>query len=116
MEMAKLFCSGRYAEAVQIFDRILQVEPNWSTLVSTHQENTFAPATSVIALQPTQHQLMEKQSAAHVGRFNALALLSAQNALHGGYSALAKVRILRKAQETSCRKTFEEGCSIQREH
>src|SRR4030043_1194323 len=30
MEMAeKLFYSGRYAAAVQIFDRILQVEPNW---------------------------------------------------------------------------------------
>ena len=30
MEMAeKLFYSGRYAEAIQLFDRILQLEPNW---------------------------------------------------------------------------------------
>jgi tetratricopeptide (TPR) repeat protein len=89
MEMAeKLFYSGRYAEAVQIFDRILQVEPNWER---AHQHRTEAENylrtgyIPVVALPADAASAYGKaQSAARVGRFaDALALLeSAQNALH----------------------------------
>jgi tetratricopeptide (TPR) repeat protein len=89
MEMAeKLFYSGRYAEAVQIFDRILQVEPNWErarqhrTEAENYLRTGYIP---VVALPAEAASAYGKaQSAARVGRFtDALALLeTAQNALH----------------------------------
>ena len=89
MEMAeKLFYSGRYAEAVQIFDRILQVEPNWErarqhrTEAENYLRTGYIP---VVALPANAASAYGKaQSAARVGRFaDALALLeSAKNALH----------------------------------
>jgi tetratricopeptide (TPR) repeat protein len=88
MEMAeKLFYSGRYAEAVQIFDRILQIEPNWErarqhrTEAENYLRTGYIP---VVALPAEAASAYGKaQSAARVGRFtDALALLeSAQNAL-----------------------------------
>jgi tetratricopeptide (TPR) repeat protein len=89
MEMAeKLFYSGRYADAVQIFDRILQLEPNWErarqhrTEAENYLRTGYIP---VIALPADAASAYGKaQSAARVGRFtDALALLeSAQSALH----------------------------------
>ncbi len=89
MEMAeKLFYSGRYSEAVQVFDRILQVEPNWErarqhrTEAENYLRTGYIP---VVALPAEAASAYGKaQSAARVGRFtDALALLeSAQNALH----------------------------------
>jgi tetratricopeptide (TPR) repeat protein len=89
MEMAeKLFYSGRYAEAVQIFDRILQLEPNWErarqhrTEAENYLRTGYIP---VVALPADAASAYGKaQSAARVGRFaDALALLeSAQNSLH----------------------------------
>lgn len=89
MEMAeKLFYSGRYAEAVQIFDRILQVEPNWErarqhrTEAENYLRTGYIP---VVALPAEAASAYGKaQSAARVGRFaDALALLeSAQKAMH----------------------------------
>jgi tetratricopeptide (TPR) repeat protein len=88
MEMAeKLFYSGRYAEAVQIFDRILQVEPNWErarqhrTEAENYLRTGYIP---VVALPAEAASAYGKaQSAARVGRFaDALALLeTAQNSL-----------------------------------
>jgi tetratricopeptide (TPR) repeat protein len=88
MEMAeKLFYSGRYTEAVQIFDRILQVEPNWErarqhrTEAENYLRTGYIP---VVALPAEAASAYGKaQSAARVGRFaDALALLeTAQNAL-----------------------------------
>lgn len=88
MEMAeKLFYSGRYSEAVQIFDRILQVEPNWErarqhrTEAENYLRTGYIP---VVALPADAASAYGKaQSAARVGRFaDALALLeTAQNAL-----------------------------------
>jgi tetratricopeptide (TPR) repeat protein len=89
MEMAeKLFYSGRYAEAVQIFDRILQLEPNWERARQHRSEAENYLRTGyipVVALPADAASAYGKaQSAARVGRFSdALALLeTAQNALH----------------------------------
>ncbi len=89
MEMAeKLFYTGRYAEAVQIFDRILQLEPNWErarqhrTEAENYLRTGYIP---VVALPADAASAYGKaQSAARVGRFaDALVLLeSAQKALH----------------------------------
>ncbi len=89
MEMAeKLFYSGRYTEAVQVFDRVLQLEPNWErarqhrTEAENYLRTGYIP---VVALPADAASAYGKaQSAARVGRFaDALALLeSAQNALH----------------------------------
>ena len=73
MEMAeKLFYSGRYAEAVQIFDRILQVEPNWErarqhrTEAENYLRTGYIP---VVALPADAASAYGKaQSAARVGR------------------------------------------------
>ena len=88
METAeKLFYSGRYAEAVQIFDRILQLEPNWErarqhrTEAENYLRTGYIP---VVALPADAASAYGKaQSAARVGRYaDALALLeTAQNAL-----------------------------------
>ena len=119
MEMAeKLFYSGRYAEAVQIFDRILQVEPNWErarqhrTEAENYLRTGYIP---VVALPADAASAYGKaQSAARVGRFaDALALLeNAQNALHelGIQRWQEGQDFAQKLQENiDAEKAFEEG-------
>ncbi len=119
MEMAeKLFYSGRYAEAVQIFDRILQVEPNWErarqhrTEAENYLRTGYIP---VVALPADAASAYGKaQSAARVGRFaDALALLeSAQNSLHelGIQRWQEGQDFAQKLQENiDAEKAFEEG-------
>ena len=119
MEMAeKLFYSGRYSEAVQIFDRILQVEPNWErarqhrTEAENYLRTGYIP---VVALPAEAASAYGKaQSAARVGRFaDALALLeTAQNALHelGIQRWQEGQDFAQKLQENiDAEKAFEEG-------
>jgi tetratricopeptide (TPR) repeat protein len=125
MEMAeKLFYSGRYAEAVQIFDRILQLEPNWErarqhrTEAENYLRTGYIP---VIALPAEAASAYGKaQSAARVGRFaDALALLeSAQNALHelGIQRWQEGQDFAQKLQENiDAEKAFEEGLNLFRQ-
>lgn len=125
MEMAeKLFYSGRYAEAVQIFDRILQVEPNWErarqhrTEAENYLRTGYIP---VVALPADAASAYGKaQSAARVGRFaDALALLeSAQNALHelGIQRWQEGQDFAQKLQENiDAEKAFEEGLDLFRQ-
>jgi tetratricopeptide (TPR) repeat protein len=125
MEMAeKLFYSGRYAEAVQIFDRILQLEPNWER---PHQHRTEAENylrtgyIPVVALPADAASAYGKaQSAARVGRFaDALALLeSAQNSLHelGIQRWQEGQDFAQKLQENiDAEKAFEEGLNLFRQ-
>jgi len=125
MEMAeKLFYSGRYAEAVQIFDRILQLEPNWErarqhrTEAENYLRTGYIP---VVALPANAASAYGKaQSAARVGRFaDALALLeSAQNALHelGIQRWQEGQDFAQKLQENiDAEKAFEEGLKLFRQ-
>ena len=125
MEMAeKLFYSGRYAEAVQIFDRILQVEPNWErarqhrTEAENYLRTGYIP---VVALPADAASAYGKaQSAARVGRFaDALALLeSAQNAMHelGIQRWQEGQDFAQKLQENiDAEKAFEEGLNLFRQ-
>ncbi len=125
MEMAeKLFYSGRYAEAVQIFDRILQVEPNWErarqhrTEAENYLRTGYIP---VVALPADAASAYGKaQSAARVGRFaDALALLeSAQNVLHelGIQRWQEGQDFAQKLQENiDAENAFEEGLNLFRE-
>lgn len=81
MEVAeKLFYSGRYAEAIQIFDRVLQLEPNWERARQHRSEAENYLRTGYIpsvALPTDAASAYGKaQSAARVGRYeDALALL-----------------------------------------
>ncbi|HWQ84927.1 MAG TPA: hypothetical protein VN363_10190 [Anaerolineales bacterium] len=76
----KLFYSGRYAEAIQIFDRVLQLEPNWErarqhrTEAENYLRTGYIP---VVALPADAASAFGKaQSASRVGRLaDALALL-----------------------------------------
>ena len=76
----KLFYSGRYAEAIQIFDRVLQLEPNWErarqhrTEAENYLRTGYIP---VVALPADAASAFGKaQSAARVGRYtDALNLL-----------------------------------------
>ncbi len=125
MEMAeKLFYSGRYAEAVQIFDRILQVEPNWERARQHRSEAENYLRTGyipVVALPAEAASAYGKaQSAARVGRFaDALALLeSAQNALRelGIQRWQEGMDFAQKLQENiDAEKAFEEGLSLFRQ-
>ncbi len=82
----KLFYSGRYAEAIQIFDRVLQLEPNWErarqhrTEAENYLRTGYIP---VVALPADAASAFGKaQSASRVGRFaDALALLEKAQAL-----------------------------------
>ena len=125
MEMAeKLFYSGRYAEAVQIFDRILQVEPNWErarqhrTEAENYLRTGYIP---VVALPADAASAYGKaQSAARVGRFaDALALLeSAQDALRqlGIQRWQEGQDFAQKLQENiDAEKAFEEGLNLFRQ-
>jgi len=125
MEMAeKLFYSGRYAEAVQIFDRILQVEPNWErarqhrTEAENYLRTGYIP---VVALPADAASAYGKaQSAARVGRFaDALALLeNAQNSLRelGIQRWQEGQDFAQKLQENiDAEKAFEEGLNLFRQ-
>ena len=77
----KLFYSGRYAEAIKLFDRVLQLEPNWERARQHRAESENYLRTGYIppvALPAEAASAFGKaQSAARVGRFtDALALLS----------------------------------------
>ena len=81
MEVAeKLFYSGRYAEAIQLFDRILQLEPNWErprqhrSEAENYLRTGYIPAVALPADAASAYG--KAQSAARVGRYaDALALL-----------------------------------------
>ncbi len=83
----RLFYSGRYAEAIKLFDRVLQQEPGWERARQHRSESENYLRTGYIppvALPPEAASAFGKaQSATRVGRFNdALNLLSkAQNVL-----------------------------------
>ncbi|NJD60694.1 MAG: hypothetical protein FIA98_14975 [Anaerolineae bacterium] len=122
MDMAeKLFYSGRYAEAVQVFDRVLQLEPNWErarqhrTEAENYLRTGYIP---VVALPADAASAYGKaQSAARVGRFaDALALLeSAQNSLHelGIQRWQEGQDFAQKLQENiDAEKAYEEGLNL----
>jgi tetratricopeptide (TPR) repeat protein len=81
METAeKLFYGGRYAEAIQLFDRVLQLEPNWERARQHRSEaenylrTGYIP--SVALPNDAASAYGKAQSAARVGRYaDALALL-----------------------------------------
>ena len=80
-EAEKLFYGGRYAEAVKLFDRVLQIEPGWERARQHRTESENYLRTGYIppvALPPEAASPFGKaQSAARVGRFNdALNMLS----------------------------------------
>jgi tetratricopeptide (TPR) repeat protein len=90
MEVAeKLFYSGRYAEAIQLFDRVLQLEPNWERArqhraeAENYLRTGYIPAVALPADAASAYG--KAQSAARVGRYaDALALLEkAQGLLRG---------------------------------
>lgn len=122
MEMAeKLFYSGRYAEAVQIFDRILQLEPNWERArqhraeAENYLRTGYIPAVALPADAASAYG--KAQSAARVGRFaDALALLeSAQNVLRelGIQRWQEGQDFAQKLQENiDAEKVFEEGLNL----
>ena len=122
MEMAeKLFYSGRYAEAVQIFDRILQLEPNWErarqhrTEAENYLRTGYIPVVALPADAASSYG--KAQSAARVGRFaDALALLeSAQNSLHelGIQRWQEGQDFAQKLQENiDAEKAYEEGLNL----
>ncbi len=90
MEVAeKLFYSGRYADAIQVFDRVLQLEPNWERARQHRSEAENYLRTGyipVVALPADAASSYGKaQSAARVGRYaEALSLLEkAQGILRG---------------------------------
>jgi tetratricopeptide (TPR) repeat protein len=81
MEIAeKLFYSGRYAEATQLFDRVLQMEPNWERAKQHRSEaenylrTGYIPSVALPAEAASAYG--KAQSAARLGRYaDALALL-----------------------------------------
>ncbi|HZD57182.1 MAG TPA: hypothetical protein VE136_10690 [Anaerolineales bacterium] len=81
MEVAeKLFYSGRYAEAIQLFDRVLQLEPNWErprqhrSEAENYLRTGYIPAVALPADAASAYG--KAQSAARVGRHaDALGLL-----------------------------------------
>ena len=87
MEAAeKLFYSGRYAEAINIFDRVLQLEPNWDRAKQHRSESEnylrtgYIPAVALPADAASAYG--KAQSAARVGRFaDALELLENAQAI-----------------------------------
>ena len=88
MEAAeKLFYSGRYAEAINLFDRVLQIDPSWDRAKQHRAEaenylrTGYIPAVALPAEAASAYG--KAQSAARVGRYaDALALLEkAQNSM-----------------------------------
>lgn len=87
MEAAeKLFYSGRYSESIHLFDRVLQLEPNWErakqhrTEAENYLRTGYIPA---VALPSDAASAYGKaQSAARVGRYaDALALIEKAQAI-----------------------------------
>jgi tetratricopeptide (TPR) repeat protein len=77
----RLFYSGRYAEAIKLFDRVLQLEPGWERARQHRAESENYLRTGYIppvALPAEAASAFGKaQSAARVGRFSdAMAMLS----------------------------------------
>lgn len=81
MEAAeRLFYSGRYADAINLFDRVLQMEPNWErarqhrTEAENYLRTGYIPAVALPADAASAYG--KAQSAARVGRYeDALAML-----------------------------------------
>jgi tetratricopeptide (TPR) repeat protein len=81
MEVAeKLFYSGRYADAIQLFDRVIQLEPNWERARQHRSEaenylrTGYIPSVALPADAASAYG--KAQSAARVGRYaDALVLL-----------------------------------------
>lgn len=81
MEAAeKLFYSGRYADAIQLFDRVLTMEPDWERArqhraeAENYLRTGYIPAVALPAEAASSYG--KAQSAARVGRYaDALALL-----------------------------------------
>lgn len=73
-EAERLFYGGRYAEAIKLFDRVLQVEPGWERARQHRAESENYLRTGYIppvALPPEAASAFGKaQSAARVGRFS----------------------------------------------
>jgi tetratricopeptide (TPR) repeat protein len=72
-EAEKLFYSGRYAEAINLFDRVLQSEPNWDRAKQHRAEaenylrTGYIPAVALPADAASAYG--KAQSAARVGRY-----------------------------------------------
>jgi tetratricopeptide (TPR) repeat protein len=72
-EAEKLFYSGRYAEAINLFDRVLQTEPNWDRAKQHRAEaenylrTGYIPAVALPADAASAYG--KAQSAARVGRY-----------------------------------------------
>ena len=87
MEAAeKLFYSGRYAEAISLFDRVLMVEPDWDRARQHRSESEnylrtgYIPAVALPADAASSYG--KAQSAARVGRYSdALALVEKAQAI-----------------------------------
>lgn len=87
MEAAeKLFYSGRYAESINLFDRVLQLEPGWERARQHRAESEnylrtgYIPAVALPADAASAYG--KAQSAARVGRYaDALALLEKAQAV-----------------------------------
>lgn len=80
-EAERLFYGGRYADAIKLFDQVLQLEPNWERARQHRAESENYLRTGYIppvALPPEAASAFGKaQSAARVGRFSdAMNLLS----------------------------------------
>jgi tetratricopeptide (TPR) repeat protein len=81
MEVAeKLFYSGRYADAIQLFDRVIQLEPNWERARQHRSEaenylrTGYIPSVALPADAASAYG--KAQSASRVGRYaDALVLL-----------------------------------------
>src|SRR3990172_7098642 len=122
MEVAeKLFYAGRYAEALPIFDRVLQLEPNWERARQHRSEAENYLRTGYIpsvALPTDAASFYGKaQSAARVGRYaDALALLEkAQGVLRDlGISRWQEGQeFAQKLQESiDAEKVYEEGLAL----
>lgn len=87
MEAAeRLFYSGRYADAINLFDRVLQMEPNWErarqhrTEAENYLRTGYIPAVALPADAASAYG--KAQSAARVGRYeDALAMLEKAQAI-----------------------------------
>jgi tetratricopeptide (TPR) repeat protein len=80
-EAERLFYSGRYADALRLYDRVLQIEPGWDRALQHHTEaenylrTGYIPSVALPAEAASAYG--KAQSAARVGRFTeAMNLLS----------------------------------------
>ena len=117
----KLFYSGRYAEAIQLFDRVLQLEPNWERVrqhrseAESYLRTGYIPAVALPADAASAYG--KAQSAARVGRYaDALTLLEkAQSVLRdlGIQRWQEGQEFAQKLQESiDAEKVYEEGLEL----